>query len=389
MNPRQPSDEFILVHHDAWFHLQQRLGLVPKDGKDGVVRRTLFFCLLAWLPLVVWALFTGRAFDSATGEPLMQHYSVHARFLLALPALILGERLARSSLKRVLPRFIQMGILPEEKIPAFHEVIVGIIRLRNSTLPWVAIACVIFSSAFIPQTGIHLEELNWAMDRDGLGFGGWWFLLVSRPIYQLFLFAWLWRVVLLFVLFRRIIKLGIHLLPAHPDRLGGIAFIAATPRGFAPLAFAASCITASKWAHDIEWHGAHVNDLKVHGAIFIAVMVTICLSPLTVFLPYLRRAKRKGIAEYGALVARYDRMVEKTWLRGEPVQDRSLLEAPELGPSCDIHSLYDSVKNMRILPVDKTSLLPLVLPLLVPLLAASSIEVPVGELIGKVFKMVL
>jgi len=389
MNPRQPSDEFILVHHDAWFHLQERLGLVPKDGKDGVVRRTLFFCLLAWLPLVVWALFTGRAFDSVTGEPLLQHYSVHARFLLALPALILGERVARSSLKRILPRFIQMGILPEERTPAFQEVIVGLIRLRNSTLPWVAFAAVIFSTAFIPDTGIHLEELNWAEDRDGLGFGGWWFLLVSRPIYQLFLFAWLWRVVLLFVLFRRIIKLGIHLLPAHPDRLGGIAFIAATPRGFAPLAFAASCVTASKWAHEIAWHGAHVNDLKVHGAIFIVVIVILCLSPLTVFLPILRKIKRRGIAEYGALVARHDRAVEQTWLRGHPVQDRSLLEAPELGPSCDIHSLYDSVKNMRILPVDKSSLLPLLIPLLVPLLAASAIEIPVGDLIGKVFKMVL
>lgn len=386
---QRPEDEIYLIHHDAWFHLQGRLGLTPRNGGDGVVRRTLFFCLLAWLPLVVWALLTGRAFDSTTGEPLLQHYSVHTRFLLALPALILGERLARSTLKRILPRFVQMGSIPEEKVPAFKEVIASIIRLRNSTMPWVAIACVILSTALIPETSTHLEELNWAESNGHLGFGGWWFLLVSRPIYQLFLFAWLWRIVLLFVLFRRIIKLGIDYMPAHPDRLAGIGFIASTPRGFAPLAFAASCVTASKWAHDIAWHGAHVKDLKVHGAIFIVVILFICLSPLTVFLPHLRRAKRRGILEYGALVARHDRLVAKTWLRGEPVEDRSLLEAPELGPSCDIHSLYDSVRDMRILPVDKTSLMPLVLPLLVPLLVASSIEIPIGELVGKVFKMVL
>ena len=387
---RKPHDEvFSLVHDDPWFHLQERLGLVPKNGKDGVVRRVLIFCLLAWLPLVVWALVTGRALNSTTGEPLLQHYSVHTRFLLALPALIFGERVARSTLKRLLPRFVEMGLVSEEKVPAFGKIIADLLRLRNATLPWVAVVGVIAAAALVPDTGLHLEELNWAKDGESLGFGGWWFLLVSRPIYQLFLFSWMWRVVLLFVLFRRIVKLGLDLLPAHPDRLGGLGFIATTPRGFAPFAFAVSCVTASKWAHDIAWHGAHVSELKLHGAIFIVLILILCLFPLVVFFPLLKRAKRRGIAEYGALVARYDRLVAQKWLRGEEVADRSLLEAPELGPSCDIHSLYDSVREMRMLPVNKSSLLPLLISLALPLLAACAIEIPLAELVGKVFKTLL
>jgi hypothetical protein len=343
---RPPHNEiFSLVHDDPWFHLQERLGLVPKNGKDGVVRRILVFCLLAWLPLVVWAWVTGRAFDSVTGEPLLKHYSVHTRFLIALPALIFGERVARSTLKRLLPRFVQMGLVGEEKVPAFQKLIADLIRLRNSTLPWVAVVGVIAAAALVPDTGLHLDELNWAKEGQGFGFGGWWFLLVSRPIYQLFLFSWMWRVVLTFVMFRRIVKLGLNLLPPHPDHLGGLGFIATAPIGFAPFAFALSCVTASKWAHDIAWHGVHVNELKIHGAIFIALVLIACLFPLIVFLPVLKKAKRKGIAEYGALVARHDRLVAQQWLRGEEVADRSLLEAPELGPSCDIHSLYDSVRE--------------------------------------------
>jgi hypothetical protein len=44
---------------------------------------------------------------------------------------------------------------------------------------------------------------------------------------------------------------------------------------------------------------------------------------------------------------------------------------------------------MRILPVNKSSLLPLVIPLALPLLAASAIEIPLAELVGKVFKTLL
>lgn len=385
----EKPDEFCLVRDDLWFRVQRRMGLIPKDGKDGALRRTIFFCMLAWLPLVIWALATGRGIDQHQPESLLNHYSVHTRFLIALPALIFGERLARNNLRRILPKFIQMGVVPEEKHQAFRDLILGMIRLRDSTLPWVAIASVILVTLLYPGTGEHTEELAWARDGGKLGFGGWWFLCVSRPIYQIFLFAWLWRVVLLFIAFKRIAGLGLKLLPPHPDHLGGLGFLSITPRCFIPLAFACSCLFSSKWAHEIAFHGAHVSALKVHGGIFIGFVLVICITPLAVFLPTLKKAKRRGLADYGALIARHGRLVENIWIRGEEVKDRSLLEAPELGPSCDIGSIYDSVRSMRALPITKASLMPLALPLALPLLAVSTMEVPIGELIGKVLHSLL
>jgi hypothetical protein len=44
---------------------------------------------------------------------------------------------------------------------------------------------------------------------------------------------------------------------------------------------------------------------------------------------------------------------------------------------------------MRVLPLDKTSLLPLLISLGLPLLVASAIEIPLAEFIGKVFKTLL
>ena len=385
-----PADlSFSLVRDDLWYRLQQALRLVPADGKDGVFRRILFFIALAWLPLVAWAFATGRIFACDTGEPLLRHYGTHARYLLALPALIFGERVAQSVMKRLLPRFVTMGCVPEEKVPAFRAIIASMIRLRNSTLPWIGIAGVILLWIFVPETGHRLEELDWARTEGHLGFGGWWFLLVSRPVFQIFLFAWLWRVVLFGLLLKRIAGLGLDLVPTHPDRLGGLGFVGGFPVLFAPFAFALSSILASKWAHDIVWHGAHVQNFKLLAGLFLAVILLVCLSPLAVFLPLLKRAKRKALADYGTLIARHGRLVRSQWIEGQPPADRSLLEAPELGPACDIGAIYDSIRAMRQIPVTKTSILAIAVPAALPLLIGATIEIPLMDLLGKLFKTLL
>lgn len=380
---------FSLARDDLWYRIQRFLHIVPANGKDGVVRRTIIFTLVAWLPLVLWAMATGHLFDSATGEPLMRHLSIHARFLIALPVLIYGERLDRSLMKRLLPRFIAMGIVPEEKVPAFRQVIHGIIHLRNSTFPWIGIGLMILLWIFIPQTGHRVPELSWAREQGTLGFGGWWYLFVSRPIFQIFLFGWLWRIVLLSILLKRIVGLGLQPVATHPDRLAGLGFIEGFPRLFTPLAFATSCLLASKWAHEIAWHGAHITAFKMQAGIFGALILLLCLGPLAVFIPFLKKTKRKAIADYGQLIARHGRLVHQQWIEGRPPADRALLEAPELGPACDIAELYEPVRSMRMFPFSKKSLAVVLIPAALPLLAVCSMEIPLLELLGDIFKTLL
>ena len=385
-----PADlSFSLVRDDPWHRLQRALRLVPSDGKDGVFRRILFFIALAWLPLVAWAFATGRVFECDTGEPLLRHYGTHARYLIALPVMIFGEKVARSVMKRLLPRFVSTGCIPEEKVPAFRGVIASMVRLRNSTLPWIAIAAVILVWILVPETGHRLGELDWARTEGHLGFGGWWFLLVSRPVFQIFLFAWLWRVVLFGLLLKRIAGLGLDLVPNHPDRLGGLGFVSGFPVLFAPFALAMSCVLASKWAHDIAWRGSHVGDFKLLAGLFLAVILLVCLSPLAVFMPLLKKARRKALADYGNLIARHGRLVRSQWIEGQAPADRSLLEAPELGPVCDIGAIYDSIRAMGTSPVNKSAILAIAIPAALPLLIGATMEIPLMDLLGKLFKTLL
>src|SRR6185295_9374780 len=85
------------------------------------------------------------------------------------------------------------------------------------------------------------------------------------------LLAWLWRIVLIVMLFVRISRLQLLRVPSHPDRVGGLGFLERLPEAFAPVTFALSAMLASHWAHEILYHGRTVDALKLPAAMFSAV----------------------------------------------------------------------------------------------------------------------
>ena len=137
-----PSDDPSLalsLVDDVTLRLQRSVRLVPARGL-GVVRRAVFFALLTWLPLVAWALYAGRVLPGSVDEPLVMHFGVHVRFLLAVPALILGEAMAHRVSTTLIPYFLTSGVVPPAQRGAFVRVLGGVARLRDRTLPWVLIA---------------------------------------------------------------------------------------------------------------------------------------------------------------------------------------------------------------------------------------------------------
>ena len=123
----EPSLALSLVD-DVALRLQRQLGLAPARGL-GVVRRAVFFALLTWLPLAAWALYAGRAVPGGVDEPLLMHFGVHVRFLLAVPALILGEAVAHRVSTTLIPYFLTSGVVPLAQRGAFVRVLGGVGRL--------------------------------------------------------------------------------------------------------------------------------------------------------------------------------------------------------------------------------------------------------------------
>jgi hypothetical protein len=228
------------------------------------------------------------------------------------------------------------------------------------------------------------HEAKWASEGGGLGFGGWWLLYVSRPIFGALLAAWLWRLALVFVLLKRIARLDLSIVPTHPDGAGGLGFVKDVPKAFSLLAFATSAVVASRLAHDVIYHGAGVQSLKGVLAGFVVLVVVICVAPLLALAGPLAAAKRRALLEYGDLIGKHGRLVRQRWILGEAPADDALLQAVEIGPVADTLAIYDAVGRMRAVPLGKSTLLGIAIPTLIPIVVLISTQVPIKEVLKKI-----
>jgi hypothetical protein len=83
----EPAD-FSLVLGGPLYQLLRRVRLTD-DALSMVHRRILAGVLITWLPLLLLSTLEGRAWRGSADVPFLLNFEVHARFLLALPLLIL------------------------------------------------------------------------------------------------------------------------------------------------------------------------------------------------------------------------------------------------------------------------------------------------------------
>jgi hypothetical protein len=109
----------------------------------------------------------------------------------------------------------------------------------------------------------ELETLEWGTHSGGIVFGHSWALLVVRPIFLLLLLAWLWRLALTWVLFARIARLELQLVPSHPDRAGGLGFIQLHPAAFSLVVFTLSSVVCASVGEQLVEGQLRVATLEI------------------------------------------------------------------------------------------------------------------------------
>jgi hypothetical protein len=90
--------------------------------------------LLTWVPLLVLSAVQGLAIGQHVNIPFLYDFAAHARFLVAIPLLILAEGLIEPHIAGVAAHFRHARLVPERQYPAYEAALDRAIRLRDSTV---------------------------------------------------------------------------------------------------------------------------------------------------------------------------------------------------------------------------------------------------------------
>jgi hypothetical protein len=385
----EPHD-FSLVLGGPIFQLFRRSHLAG-DGLELVHRRLLIITLVAWLPLLV--LTTLSSLAGNVGRLSFFHdVEVHVRFLIALPVLVAAELLVHSRIRPVVRRFVERRIVLPQDLPRFDKAIESAIRLRNSIPVEVALILFVYSvGLWLWHSRIALDASTWYVMPGGrwhLTPAGFWYVFVSIPIVQFLLLRWYLRLFIWFRFLWQVSRINLNLIPTHPDRCAGLAFLGKSAYAFGPILFAQGAMLAGLIASRVLYRGESLLFFKLQIGGFVAFFVFAILGPLLMFTPQMARAKRKGLADYGQLAQRYVESFDQKWVLRDPANSGELLGAADIQSLADLGNSYTLVREMRAVPFGLEDISRLAAATAAPLLPLLLTIFSPEELIIRIVKVV-
>ena len=388
----EPAD-FSLVLGGPLYQLWRRAHL-SGDTLQLLHRRVVVLALLAWAPLLVLSVVEGHAWGGSVKLPFLHDIEIHVRLLLALPLLVLAELIVHQRMRPVVGQFLERKMIPDAARAKFDAAIASALRLRNSVPAEVLLIAFVYvvGVGFIWRTQVALEVASWygvAVDgRLRPSLAGWWLGCVSLPLFQFLLLRWYFRLFIWARFLWQVSRLELILMPTHPDRCGGLGFLAMVSEAFAPLLLAQGALLAGMMANHIFFASAKLPDFKVELVALVAVMLFAVLGPLLVFTPKLEATQREGLREYGALAQRYAREFDRKWLRGGAPANEPLIGSADFQSLADLGNSFEVVKGMKTMPFTLQTVLQLAIATLLPVLPLLLTIMPLEVLLERLLKIV-
>jgi len=387
-----PQD-FSLVLGGPLYQLWRRLFLAG-PALELLTRRMIGIPLVAWLPLLVLTTFQGLAVGHAVAVPFIYDFAVHARFLVAVPILLLAELVVHERIQRVVQQFLKEGLVPAETLPGFRDAIASTMRLRNSLIIEVALAVFAFGFGWAVWRGdTGLTNSTWFASIEGghprATLAGWWYLHISIPMFQFLLYRWYFRLFVWFVFLKRVSRLSLRLTPTHPDRAGGLGFVGSAAHAFVPVIVAQSIVLSAVVGSRIVFHGRSLVSFQYEIAAFLILELLLVLGPPCVFMRTLLDLKRQGRREYGVLAARYTSAFHAKWIEGGALPDEPLLGSSDIQSLADLANSYTVIGEMKPVPFGKETIVQVVGAAAIPLLPLALSIVPADQILQRLLGLLL
>ena len=386
----EPPD-FSIVLGGPLYQLLRRAHL-EGDHLELIYRRMIFFVGITWLPLFLLAT-VGPFAGSAGRMAFLRDIEVHARFLVALPALIAAELLVHLRMLPLARRFVDCHIISVEDLPRFYRAVESAFGLRNSIpLEGGLFAAVYTLGLLFWHNRFGIEVATWYAMPGGrwhLTAPGFWYVFISIPVIQFILLRWYMRVLIWYRFLWQVSRLPLNLIPTNPDRAGGLSFLGGVSFNFAPVLFAQGAMLAGLIASNVLYHGGKLLSFKLQAGGFVAFFVFVIFAPLLMFAPQMARARRKGLGDYGLFAQRYVEGFRDKWILGHHDNSEELLGTGDIQSLADLGNSYIVVQEMRIVPFGMRDISRLAIVTAAPMVPLLLLVWSPEEVITQVMKVVL
>jgi hypothetical protein len=384
--PDEGSDDISLFRGGPFYRAQVATHLI-EIGRWNLLRRIALALGVYWLPLVILTALLHR--DEL--RRLLTDYMLYVRIVFAMPVLVIGQILMEVLFRAMVTHVREAELLGSEDLNRFENAIVTVKRLRDSPVPELVILALVAAELVLIWKSTMLLGPSWALTRSGtttqLKVTGWYYVLVSIPIYNFLLGLNSWKWLLWSFLLFRLSRMKLKLVATHPDQRGGLGFLGLLPIGFIPIAVALSAVIGGSWREQILSGRATLADFLVPAIVLMVLNFAVALIPLLFFVARLSLVRLRGMLEYGTLAQTRAADFQERWIEHRQGRDSATM-GPEVGSLADLSISYGNIRQMRYFPADKNSLISLAAAVLVPLFPVVLAEIPMSEIVRSVIQAI-
>ncbi len=280
--------------------------------------------------------------------------------------------------------FLRTELVNGEVLPSFEQVLERTSRWRDGVLPETCLALLaLFPSLFIVKTELLMSGIsNWhTLSTGAVSAAGWWFNLVSTPVFRFLLLRWVWRMFLWTSFLWSVTRIKLFLVATHTDLAAGLGFLSEGQKAFSPIVFAGGAVVAGQVGNAIAYQGESLSSLKFPMIAYGVLAVLFLVVPLLVVAPVLLHVKRRALLDYGAQVTIHNQLFDEKWIQKKGPAGETLLGNPDASSLGDLGTSFTVVRQMGIVPIDKPTLITLAISAALPMVPVVLYATPVAELI--------
>jgi hypothetical protein len=374
-----------LVRSGPFFRCLCRSKLIRHDRRD-VLRQALWLLAITWMPIVVLELVRFGLYGGGLG--ILRSISVHARFLIAMPLVLVAEEGLHRTCRRTITAFAEGDFVTERDADPTVPLVERATKLTGAPVLESFLAVLCFASEIVIWVVTKKTGLLFQADAEAtLSPARAWYAFVGLPLLNFLSLRLLYRWLIWAWLLRKLSALPLRIVPTHPDKAGGLGFLVQPTLAFAVFLSALSAVMASVWAERSIAEGIPVTNFSDEFSVIVILGEVAAFAPLASFAGSLLHTRLEGLIEYGKLGLRYTRAFNQRWV--ETPRDEGLLGTSDIQSLADLANSFGVVERMRVVPFSPRHVIGVFIAMAAPMLPLVLTEVPVHSLLQNVGRTLL